>query len=74
MHVMMLVMMLSFRFSVIIINLSLLQELKSHWRALKAKTFREIHTEGEDRNKNKKVNHKFKALGYEHMMRCFRPA
>ena len=25
-------------------------------------------------NKNKKVNHEFKALGYEHMMRCLRPA
>ena len=74
MLVMMLVMMLLFQILGSDYKLHSLQELKSHWRALKSKTFREINTEGQDRNKNKKVKHKFKALGYEHMMRCFRPA
>jgi hypothetical protein len=43
-----------------------LHELKAHWRLNKTRIFREINNDG-----YKTI---FKALGYEHSMKCFKPA
>ncbi len=42
-----------------------LQELKAYWRLNKTKKYRAISNDGFKTN--------FKALGYEHFMKCFKP-
>ena len=45
-----------------------LQELKCHWRRNKSRAFRDLN------NDITGYRAKLKALGYEHFMKCFKPA